>query len=185
MVYDTGREKGNEVSIHADHAEEDHHTVSGLTSRESFTYRAKKGVKGVVLTHMAGKPGKWPESVNIQDPATGKKYHVVIDSIAKVDGKPFTPNAPLRAKTWAASWLPYGRRPRAGSSRRGASSVIRVWCPVSRRILRQGFQEHRAECRPLAYGADARGPLKVARDAAHQVDACARHPSKHARSHFH
>ncbi len=49
-----------------------------------------------------------------------------------------------------------------------------MWCPVSRRLLRQGFQEHRAERRPLAYGADARGPLKVARDAAHQVDACGR-----------
>src|SRR5439155_472014 len=70
-------------------------------------------------------------------------------------------------------------------SHRGAASVTRVWCPVSRRILRQGVQEHRAERRPLAGGADARGPLKLAGDAAHEVDARGRHPSEYARSHSH
>src|SRR5947208_5645278 len=68
-----------------------------------------------------------------------------------------------------------------------SSRQLAIWlrCPVSRRILRQGFQEHRAERGPLAHGADARGPLKLAGDAAHQVDACGRHPSEHARSHVH
>ena len=63
--------------------------------------------------------------------------------------------------------------------------AIWLWCPAARRVFRQGFQEHRAERGSLAYGANARRPLKLAGDTTHQVDACGRHPREHSRPNFH
>src|SRR5213594_2470747 len=59
-------------------------------------------------------------------------------------------------------------------------SLSSLWRPGSRRIVAQGLQEDPAERGPLTHGADTRGPLKIAGDAAHQIDACGRQVGEHA-----
>src|SRR2546425_246208 len=61
--------------------------------------------------------------------------------------------------------------------------VVRPRGPGPGRVLTQRAREHPAQRGALTHGARARGALDLDRDAAHELDACVRHPHERATRH--
>ena len=99
--------------------------------------------------------------------------------------EPYPPSSPFECAGFRGAFATDGSR--AGPASRGgagfrAQPVTSIWLghPGSRRVLAQGLQENAAQRGPLTHSAGPRSPLKVAGDAAQQVDAGGGHASKHA-----